>query len=76
MQLCAAVCTLLHQEICLYSVEFLTLPTSFLQLILAVGEPPLLLLDGPLVILVNVLQLLVWTLEDLPCTQYTVLVCL
>lgn len=70
--MCAAGRTLLHQEIRLYSVEFLTLPTGFLQLILAVGEPPLLLPHGPLVILVNVLQLLVWTLEDLPRTQSVV----
>ncbi len=56
---CEGVCTLFHQEISLDSVESLTLPTSFLKLLLAVCQPPLLLPHRPLVVLVNLLQLLV-----------------
>lgn len=63
--------TLLHQEICLYSVESLTLPSSFFQLLLAVCQPSLFLPHCPLVIVVNVLQLLIRALEDLSRKQPT-----
>lgn len=66
--------TLFHQEICLYSVESLTLPPSFFQLLLAVCQPSLLLPHCPLVIVVNVLQLLIRTLEDLSRKQPSALV--
>lgn len=56
---CAGVCTLFYQEIGLDSVESLTLASSSLQLLLAVRQPPLLLSHSPLVVLVNLLQLLV-----------------
>lgn len=72
--LCVFVCTLFHQEICLHSVESLTIPPSFFQLLLAVCQPSLFLPHGPLVILVNVLQLLIRTLEDLSGKQPRALV--
>lgn len=70
----AGVCTLFHQEVSLDSVESLALPTSFLQLLLAVCQSALLLLHCPLVVLVNLQQLLVWTLEHLSRTHFTDLV--
>lgn len=66
--------TLFHQQICLYSVESLTLPSSFFQQILVVCQPSFFLLHCPLVILVNILQLLIRTLEDLSCKQPNALV--
>lgn len=63
------VSTLFHQEICLYSVESLTLPSGFFQLLLAVCQPSLLLPHRPLVVVVIVLQLLIGTLEDLSREQ-------
>lgn len=51
--------TLLYQEISLDSVESLTLPSSFLQILLALSQPALLLSHSPLVVLVTILQLLV-----------------
>lgn len=65
----AWVYTLFHQQISLYSVEPLTLPPSFFQLLLAVGQPSLLLPHCPLVVAVNVLQLLIGALEDLSRQQ-------
>lgn len=56
---CGCLCTLFHQQISLDSVESLTLPTSFLQFLLAVYQPPFLLPHRPLVVLVNLLQLLI-----------------
>lgn len=61
--------TLFHQEICLDSVESLTIPPGFFQLLLAVCQPSLFLPHCPLVIVVNVLQLLIRTLEDLSRKQ-------
>lgn len=69
-----SICTLFHQQICLYSVESLTLPSSFFQLLLVVCQPSFFLPHCPLVILVNILQLLIRTLEDLSRKQPSALV--
>lgn len=69
-----SICTLFNQQICLYSVEPLILPPSFFQLLLVVCQPSFFLPHCPLVILVNILQLLIRTLEDLSCKQASALV--
>lgn len=56
---CTAVGTLFTQKFSFDSVESLTLSASSLQLLLALGQPSLLLPHRPLVVLVNVLQLLI-----------------
>lgn len=60
---------MLNQEVGLHPVESLTLPPSLLQLLLAVGELPLLLPDAPLVVVINVLQLLIGALKHLSNTN-------
>lgn len=69
-----SICTLFHQQICFYSVQSLTLPSSFFQLLLVVCQPSFFLPHCPLVILVNILQLLIRTLKDLSRTQPSALV--
>lgn len=54
-----SVCTLFYQEVGLDPVESLTLSPSSVQLLLAICQPALLLPHRPLVVLVNLLQLLI-----------------